>query len=138
MKLILMLWWNWTVVLVILIFHWCNKRCECCNYYLINDHYTFKNVQITFTLKHHFTCDSFNLIYVVNCGRCKKEYIERQEKTKLSEQRKTEPRDRDRVYCQQIRQPQYQQLKLEGSLAACDNGEFQIFSSLQMHSQKQI
>ena len=31
------------------------KRCECCNYLLINDHYTFKNVQITFKLKNRFT-----------------------------------------------------------------------------------
>ena len=54
----------------------CNdKRCECCNYLLINDHYTFKNVQITFKLKNRFICDSFNLIYVVICDTCKEEYI---------------------------------------------------------------
>ena len=28
-------------------FNCCDKRCECCNYLLINDHHTFKNVQIT-------------------------------------------------------------------------------------------
>ena len=48
-----------------------DKRCECCNYLLINDHYTFKNVQVTFKLKSRFTCDSFNLIYVAICGTCK-------------------------------------------------------------------
>ena len=32
-------------------FNCSNKRCECCNYLLINYHYTFKNVQITFKLK---------------------------------------------------------------------------------------
>ena len=53
----------------------CHKRCECCNYLLINDHYTLKNVQITFRLKNCFTCDSFNLINVVICGKCKEEYI---------------------------------------------------------------
>ena len=52
-----------------------DKRCECCNYLLINDHYTFKNVQITFKLKNCFTCDSFNLIYVVICGTCLEQYI---------------------------------------------------------------
>ena len=56
-------------------FNGSNKRCECFNYLLINDHYTFKNVQITFTLKNHFTCDSFNLIYVAICDTCKEEYI---------------------------------------------------------------
>ena len=51
------------------------KRCECCNYLLINDHYTFKSVQITFKLKNRFTCDSFNFMYVVICNKCKEEYI---------------------------------------------------------------
>ena len=46
-------------------FNCSDERYECCNYLLINDHYTFKNVQITFKLKNRFTCDSFNLIYVV-------------------------------------------------------------------------
>ena len=56
-------------------FNCSDERCECCNYLLINDHYTFKNVQITFKLKNRFTCDSFNLIYVVICDTCKEEYI---------------------------------------------------------------
>ena len=42
-------------------FNCSDKRCQCCNYLLINDHYTFKNVHITFKLKNCFTCDSFNL-----------------------------------------------------------------------------
>ena len=40
-------------------FNCSNKRCECCHYLLINDHYTFKDVQITFKLKNRFTCDNF-------------------------------------------------------------------------------
>ena len=36
-------------------FNCSDKRCECYNYLLINDHYTFENVQITFKLKHRFT-----------------------------------------------------------------------------------
>ena len=91
-----------------------DKRCECCNYLLINDHYTFKNVQITFKLKNRFTCDSFNLIYVVICGTCKEEYIGE------TGEGKTKLRDRVRVYRQHIRQPQYQQLrkdKVEGHIA---------------------
>ena len=50
-------------------------NCECCNYLLIKDHYTFKNVQITFKLKNHFTYGSFCLKYVVICDKCKEEYI---------------------------------------------------------------
>ena len=56
-------------------FNCSNKRYECFNYLLISDHYTFKNVQITFKLKDRFTCDSFNLMYVVICDKCKEEYI---------------------------------------------------------------
>ena len=40
-----------------------------------------------------------------------------------------------RVYRQHIRQPQYQQLKVEGHLRVCGNGEFQIFPLLQICSQ---
>ena len=78
---------------------------------LINEHYTFKNVQIIFKLKNRFTCDSLHLIYVVICGTCKEECIgeTREGKTKL--------RDRVRVYRQHIWQPQYQQLKVDGHLS---------------------
>ena len=48
---------------------------------------------------------------------------------------KTKLRDRVRLYHQHIRQPQYQQLKVEGHLRVCGNKEFQIFPLLQMHSQ---
>ena len=99
------------------------------NYLLINDHYTFKNVQITFELKNRFTCDSFNVIYLAICDKCKEEYIGEtgEEKMKL--------RDRIRVYCQHIRQSQYQQLKVHRYLRVCGNREFQIFPLLQMRSQ---
>ena len=110
-------------------FNCSGKRCECCNCLLINDHYTFKNIQITFELKNRFTCDRFNLINVVICDKCKEEYIGE------TGEGKTKLRDRVRVYRQHIRQPQYQQLKVEGHLRVCGNGEFQIFPLLQMRSQ---
>ena len=103
----------------------CNdKRCEYCNYLLINDHHIFKNVQITINLKNYFTCDSFSLLYVLICDTYKEEYIGE------TGEGKTKLRDRVRVYCQHIQQPQYQLLKVEGHLKVCGNGEFQIFSML--------
>ena len=93
---------------------------------MINDHYTFKNVQTTFKLKNRFTYDSFNLIYVVICKTCKEEYIGE------AGEGKTKLRDGVRVYRQYIRQLQHQQLKAEGDLSACGNREFQIFPLLQM------
>ena len=66
--------------------------------------------QITFKLKKRFTCDSFNLTYVVICNTCKEKYIG---ETGVG---KTELRDRARVSHKHIRQPQYQQLKVERHL----------------------
>ena len=91
----------------------CNdKRCECCNYLLINDHYTFKNVQITFKLKNRFICDSFNLIYVVICDTCKEEYIRETGEGKTKDN----------------------QIVSSTHLRVCGNGEFSIFPLLQMPS----
>ena len=86
-------------------------------------------IRVTFELKNRFTCDSFNLIYVVICDTCKEEFIGE------TGEGKTKLRDRVRVYRQHIRQQQCQQLKNEGHLRVCDNGEFRIFPLLQMCSQ---
>ena len=61
-----------------------DKRCECCNYLLINDHYSFKSVPISFKLKNRFTCFICNLIYVVICDKYKEEYIGEIGKKKLN------------------------------------------------------
>ena len=82
-------------------FNCSDKRYECCNYLLINHHYTFKNVRITFKLKNRFTCDSFNLKNLVICDTCKEEYMGE------TREGKAKVRDRVRVYYQHIRQPQY-------------------------------
>ena len=74
------------------------------------------------------TCDSANLIYVVICSGCNGEYIG---ETGINKQKL---RDRVRVYRQHICQPEYQQLKVEGHLRNCSNGEFTIFPFLQMRS----
>ena len=73
-------------------FNCSDKRCECCNCLLINDHYTFKNVPTTFKLKNYFTCDSLNLIYLVICGTCEEGHIGE------TGEGKTKLRDRVRVY----------------------------------------
>ena len=98
-------------------------------YLLINNHYTFRNVQIRFKLKHRSAYDSFNLI----CRHLwhlwyKEEYIGE------TGEGKTKQRDRVRVYHQHIWQPQYQQLKVEVHFRVCDNSKFWIFPLLQMHS----
>ena len=73
-------------------FNFSDRKCKCFKYLLINDHYTFKNVQIIFKFKNRFTCDSFNLTYVVICDTCKEEYIGG------TDEGKTKLRDRTRVH----------------------------------------
>ena len=51
-----------------------DKRCECCARLLLGNSYTFKNVDKTFNLKAHFSCDSSNLLYVIICPACGEEY----------------------------------------------------------------
>lgn len=52
------------------------------------NHYTFKKVQMIFKLKHYFSHNTFNLIFVFACDTCKEEYI------KEKKERKTKSRDR--------------------------------------------
>ena len=47
-----------------------DKRCECCTSLLLGNSYTFKNVDNTFNLKAHFSCDSSNLVYVIIYPTC--------------------------------------------------------------------
>ena len=63
-------------------FNCSDKKCDCCNYLLINDHYTFKNVQITFKLKNHFTC--FTLSMSQSMAHVRRNILERQGKEKLN------------------------------------------------------
>ena len=45
-----------------------DKRCECCANLLLGNSYTFKNVDKTFNLKAHFSCDSPNLLNIAICS----------------------------------------------------------------------
>ena len=91
---------------------------------MINHHYIFENVQITYKLKNRFTCDSFNLIYAAICGTYKEVYIGE------TGEGKAKLRDRVTVYREHIRQPQYQKLKVEGHLRVCGNEEIRVFPLL--------
>ena len=77
------------------------KRCECCTNLLLGNSYTFKNVDKTFKLKTYFSCDSYNLLYIINCPTCGEEYTD---ETGIG---KTKLRNRVRVYRQHIKQPEY-------------------------------
>ena len=107
----------------------CGKNCVCCPYLLKASSYLFKRVNKVFFLKNNFNCESKNLIYVVICQECQEEYIGETGclvKEGIS------------VYRQHIRQPQYQQIKLEEDLCFCSSGEFQMFSFLQIKQENKL
>ena len=75
-------------------------------------------------MKTYFSCDSYNLLYIIICPTCGEEYTG---ETGIG---KTKLRDRVRVYRQHIRQPEYQKLKVEEHLRTCGKGIFKIFPLL--------
>ena len=104
------------------------KRYECCTSLVLGNSYTIKNVDKTFNLKTYFSCDSYNLLYIIICLTCGEEYTG---ETGIG---KTKLRDRVRVYRQHIRQPEYQKLKVEEHFRTCGKCTFKIFALLQMRS----
>ena len=59
----------------------CNSRPDCSPAHTLS--YTFTNTGETRQIKHHITCDSANLTYMIQCKRCKKQYIGETERTLL-------------------------------------------------------
>ena len=107
----------------------CGKNCVCCPYLLKASSYLFKRVNKVFFLKNNFNCDSRNLIYVVICQGCQEEYIH---------ETGCLVKERISVYRQHIRQPQYQQIKVEEHLRFCSSGEFQMFPFLQIKQENKF
>ena len=103
---------------------WC-LRCLYCQHLLLSDHYVFKNTGYKFLIKTTMSCDSCNLIHVIICCGSAEEYIGE------TGEGDTKMRDRVRVYRQHIRDPTYQQLKVEEHIRIC---EFKISPFLQMNS----
>ena len=65
----------------------CRKSCICCDYIIESELFKFKNWHQPFILKSNFECKTPNLIYVIICSGCNKEYIgqtEGQPKERLS------------------------------------------------------
>ena len=51
----------------VMVYKWPDKRCECCASLLQGNSYTFENVYRNFNLKNYFSCDSYNLLYIIIC-----------------------------------------------------------------------
>ena len=62
----------------------CNSRHGCLTCPYINhgkSSYTFTNTEETRQIKNHITCDSTNLTYMIQCKRCKKQYMGKTKRT---------------------------------------------------------
>ena len=54
----------------------CNdRRCKVCEILIEGKIFKFKNCQTEFEVKRNFTCNSKNVVYVIQCDSCKEEYI---------------------------------------------------------------
>ena len=74
------------------------------------------------------TCKSSDSVHLAICSKCNEEYIgeTREGKTRVPK--------RVQVYQQQIRQPQYQQLKCDEHFRTCGYGRFKVFPFFKLHS----
>ena len=96
----------------------CGKNCFSCLYLVKVSLYQFKRINNSFLLKNSFNCESSNLIYVVICEGCKKEYIG---------ETGCLVKERINIYRQHIRLSQYQQLAVKEHLRTCGNRKFYMF-----------
>ena len=88
----------------------CNRpNCGTCPYILEGSTYHFKHGQL-FTIKSELNCASKNLIYVIRCAGCQKEYIGSTGNSICQ---------RCIVHRQQITHPQYRQIYLSTHIDTC-------------------
>ena len=107
----------------------CGKCCFCCDYIIEAELFKLKNWHQSFVLKFYFNCETPNLIYVIICNGCNKEYIGQtggQLKERLS------------IYRQHIRQPEYKKIEVEKHLGTCGKRIFKIFPFFKMKENNKI
>ena len=57
------------------------QPCRCCEFLNICTSITFHGSTQAFEIRHHFTCDTSNVIYALTCGSCGHNYIGQTERT---------------------------------------------------------
>ena len=105
------------------------KSLVCWKYIKEGIEHTLKTVDKKFEIRVPFNCESKYLIYVVICSGCKEEYIG-QTQTMLKEILNT--------YRQHIRQPELQQIEVEGHIRRCSGGNFKIMPSFTIREDNKI
>ena len=100
----------------------CNKpRCGTCNIIKEGNLYTFQD-KTTFEIRRHLTCESQNVVYVLECQKCHENYIG---STTLTLTR------RMTLHRSQIKNEQYRILSVSQHLHSCSDGNFFVLPILQ-------
>ena len=89
--------------------------------------FKFKNWHQPFVLKSNFNFETPNLIYVIICSSCNKEYIG---------QTRGQLKERLSIYRQHIRQPEYEKIEVKRHLQTCAKGIFNIVPFFKMKENK--
>ena len=90
------------------------RPCKCCDYLPECTHITFKGSTEPFEIRHHFTCDTRNVIYALTCQGCGDNYIGKTER---------EVRDRCGEYRLAIENKKFTQ-GVHEHISNCGNGSF--------------
>lgn len=52
-----------------------HPRCATCNHLNTSNYFTSTTTRKSYRIRHPFTCNSKNIIYLITCSKCKKQYI---------------------------------------------------------------
>ena len=58
-----------------------SKKCSICQYYNPAQYFISTSTKQKFRIKHSFTCNSTNIIYLITCKKCRKQYVGKTTKT---------------------------------------------------------
>ena len=50
-------------------------KCATCNHLSCKNHFTSTKTKTSYPIRHSFTCQSTNLIYLITCKKCNKQYV---------------------------------------------------------------
>ena len=101
------------------------RPCGCCDFLNVCSSFRFYGSNVDFHLRHHFTCDTMNVLYVLTCPTCHHNYIGQTERA---------VRDRCGDHRRAISDPRYFTQGVHLHLASCGKGHFTMTPFLKVKS----
>ena len=99
------------------------RPCKCCDLLQECESFTFEGAPQPFEIRHHFTCDTRNVIYALTCAGCGANYIGKTER---------EVRERCGEYRLAIGNKKFTQ-GVHRHIAECGNGNFVMTPFFKLH-----